>query len=145
VARSRLRTRWREYRPSKALYFWSCLTCIAGTIALALASGGWVTAGEASRMTDAAVRTARAQLAADYCVGRFESSAGAASDLAKLKETEGWRQDDFVVKRGWVTPPGSTVRVSGAAGICVQRLMVEKLPLGEAASAPTAQPVKTGG
>ena len=140
-----LRARWREYRPSKALFFWSCAVCIAGTVAVGFVSGSWVTASSASRMADDAAQTARAKLAANYCVDRFESSADAAKQLAALKETESWRRDDFVVKGGWVTPPGTKVPVTDAADLCVQQLLVAKLPLGNTAATPSTRPVKTGG
>jgi hypothetical protein len=145
MASNRSWERWREFRPSKALYFWSCLTCAAGTAALGFASGAWVTTGAAWRMTDEAAQAARAELAANYCVARFESSAGAAKDLAALKETESWRRDDLLTKEGWVTPPGSKIPVIGAADLCVQQLMLAKLPSGEATSTPNPEPAKTGG
>ena len=70
--------RWHEYRPSKTGYFWSCVVCIVGTMVVGFVWGGWVTARTAQTMAENAADKAQAQLAASYCVARFEAGTDAA-------------------------------------------------------------------
>jgi len=132
--RSSLSTRWLDYRFSKTAYFWSCVACVIGTMVIGFAWGGWMTAGAAKRFADNTTRTALAQLAASYCVARFEHGADAAAELAALKKAEPWDQDGFIRKGGWVTPPGWKAPVAAAADICAQQLLTAKLPLAKPAA-----------
>jgi len=130
------RQRWSEYRPSKAQCFWSCVACVLATIVVGFTWGDWVTAGKADRMASAAARQARAEAVASYCVARFESSYDVATELAALKKTAPWSQDDFIADGGWVTPPGSTQPVTDAADLCAQRLLATKVSTGKAPTIP---------
>jgi hypothetical protein len=143
VDKPSLSTRWHEYRPSKAGWFWSCVFCIVATIVVGFVWSGWVTAGTAKSMADDAAQKAQAQLAANYCVARFEASTDAANQLASLKKTEEWGRDDFITKGGWVTPPGAKQPIDGAADLCAQRLLTAKL-LPATTSTPV-KPATTGG
>ena len=116
-------SRWNEYRPSKALWFWSCVVCIILTIIVGFTWGGWVTQTAANRMSDGAANDARAAVVAAYCVSRFESAPDAAAKLATLKKTDSWQRDDFIDKGGWTTLPGQSKPVDGAADLCAQRLI----------------------
>lgn len=138
-----LSQRWDEYRPSKTGWFWSCVACIVATIVVGFAWGGWVTAGTAKNMAEDAAGKAQAQLVASYCVARFEGSADAATQLATLKNTQSWGQDDVITKGGWVTPPGAKEPTDGAADLCVQRLLTAKLV--PAATGTAAKAPSTGG
>jgi hypothetical protein len=138
VEKRSLSTRWDEYRPSKTGWFWSCAFCVAATIFVGFVWGGWVTAGRASSMADGAAQKAQAQLAANYCVARFEGGTDAANQLATLKKTQEWSRDDFITKGGWVTPPGAKQPVDGAADLCAQQLLTVKL-----LPAATDHPVKS--
>jgi hypothetical protein len=115
--------RWESYRPSKAIWFWSCVACIAATIVVGFAWGGWVTAGTAARMATDAAEGGRAQLAAATCVTRFDLGPDAAARLAALKKANSYEQGDMISKAGWVTMPGDATPVSGAADICAQKLL----------------------
>src|SRR5579872_4521168 len=79
--------RWQDYRPSKSLWFWSCVACVVATMVVGFHWGGWVTGGTADDMAQSAGKKARAELAASLCVNRFESSADATTQLAALKKT----------------------------------------------------------
>jgi hypothetical protein len=132
-------SRWERvkvYRPSKTLWFWSCVGCVAVTLAAGFSWGGWVTAGGAARMTQEAAQHARADLAATYCVSKFESAPDAATKLAALKKTDIWDRDDLIVKGGWTMLPGTKQVVDGAADLCVQRLMNASLPTAKSGTAP---------
>jgi hypothetical protein len=62
---------WADYRPSKALWLWSCIGCVIGTLVIGFTWGGWVTEGATNRMVSRAMDDGRAELAAAVCVDRF--------------------------------------------------------------------------
>ena len=115
--------RWESYRPSKVIWFWSSAACITATIVIGFTWGGWVTGGTATRMASDAADGARAQLVAESCVTRFNHGPDAVAQLAALKKANSYDRDDMIRKGGWVTMPGGTDPVAGAADICVQKLM----------------------
>ena len=93
------------------------------TIVVGFAWGGWVMGGTAARMASDAAAGARAQLAAMVCVAGFNLGPDAAAQLAVLKKASSYQRGDMLAKGGWLTMPGSTEPVAGAADICVQKLM----------------------
>ena len=115
--------RWGAYRPPKAIWFWSCAVCSVAVIVVGFAWGGWVTGGTATRMASDAASGARAQLAAASCVIRFDQGPDVLAQLAALKKAQNYERSGMLVKGGWVTMPGETDPVSGAADICAQNLM----------------------
>lgn len=115
--------RWGEYRPSKALWFWSCVVCVVATIIVGFAWGGWVTNGTATAMAAQAAQHAKAQLAAAYCVSRFDAAPDASAKLATLKSTDSWQRGDFIQKGGWSTMPWVKSQIDGAADLCAQKLI----------------------
>jgi hypothetical protein len=119
--------RWEAYRPTKGIWFWSSLGCIVATIVVGFAWGGWVTGGTATRMASDAADGARAQLAATVCVASFNNGPDAVAQLAALTKASSYQRGDMLVKSGWLTLPGSTDPVAGAADICVQKLMSANL------------------
>lgn len=62
---------------------------------------------------------ARTQLAATACVAGFNHGPDAVAQLAALRKADSYQRGDMIVKGGWVTMPGSTDPVTGAADICV--------------------------
>ena len=123
----RLGRRWEEYRPSKAIWFWSCAACIVATVVVGFAWGGWVTGGTATRMATDAAEAGRAQLAAATCVVRFDQGPDATAQLAALKKADSYDRGDMISKSGWATMPGDASPVSGAADICAQKLLNAEL------------------
>ena len=85
----------------------------------------------AERMASDAAGAARAQLVATSCVTRFNESPDMVAKLAALKNASSYQRSEIIVKGGWVTMPGSTDPVRGAADICVDMLM--RAPLKTAA------------
>ena len=75
-----------------------------------------MTRGAAATLRADPARQALAQLAAAYCVDRFEAAADAPKQLALLKKkTDSWQRDEFVDTGGWTKPPGAQKSVDGAA------------------------------
>jgi hypothetical protein len=118
--------RFQDYRPSKTALFWSCIACIAATLFVGFAWGGWVTGGSAQQMTNKAADSARAQLAAAVCVNQFMAQPKAGAQLAALKQTSSWQRDSFVEKGGWAQIDGKSY--DGAADLCAQQLAQMKAP-----------------
>jgi hypothetical protein len=114
---------FREWRPSKALWFWSIVGAVLATVIVGFTWGGWVgPAGAASEAADAA-KQARADLAATVCVTRFLGASDATAQLARLKEANSWDRNDLINKGGWTTLRGMKAPVEDAAGVCAERLM----------------------
>jgi hypothetical protein len=115
--------RWETFTATKSQVFWACATCVVGTLIVGFTWGGWVTGGTAGQRSAQAASEARAQLAATMCVDRFGKGSDVTAQLASLKTTSSWSQDRFIEDGGWVTPPGVSGPVSGAAALCVRRLL----------------------
>lgn len=115
--------RWEDYRPSKSVWFWSCVACVVATLVIGFGWGGWVTGGTAAKMSADAADGGRAQLAAADCISRFQKGPDAVAQLAALKKTDSYERGDLIQKDGWATMPGSKDPVAGAADLCAQALM----------------------
>ena len=124
---------WRDYRPTKVTWFWSCVAIAVATIVIGFSWGGWVTGGTAERMAADAREVGRAQLAATICVARFTDSPDAAVQLAALKDESSWSRDDTIDDAGWTTPLGLEEPISGAAELCADQLVALELPATQAA------------
>src|SRR4051812_49488930 len=106
-AKQGLGQRWEASRPTKTLTFWSCAACVAGTILVGFAWGGWTTGGTARAMADEAGLSSRNELAAAGCVGRVKAAGDASAQLGGLEALGSW-------------DPGSVVREGGWAGMAHQ-------------------------
>jgi hypothetical protein len=101
--------------------------CVVATIVLGFAWGGWVTGGTATRMASDAADGAEARLVSASCVIRFNQGSDAVAQLSALKKANSYEWGDMIKKGGWVTMPGGTDPVVGAADICVRKLLSESL------------------
>jgi hypothetical protein len=120
---------WADYRPTKTIWFWSLAGASVATMILGFAAGGWTTGGTAANMATVAARDARAQLASVVCVHKFTSAADASANLAELKETSSYQQDNFITDGGWAMLVGMENAVPGAADLCADELVaMENLP-----------------
>lgn len=129
--------KWKDYQPSKAVWFWSCAGACVLTMIVGFTWGGWVTGGTAQARVEAASEQAAAELAASICVHRFLQAPDAAAKLAALKEETRWSRDDFVQDAGWTTFASAEEPVDGAAELCAEQLAEAELPA-TAAAAPAA-------
>ena len=130
------RETWRDYRPSKAVWFWSCLGCVVATMITGFAWGGWVTQGKAAMMSAQAAQQAKAELAATYCVSRFDAAPDASVRLAALKAAESWDRGGLIDKGGWLKMPGVPQDIYGAADLCASKLV--SAGAGSAKASPTS-------
>jgi hypothetical protein len=137
-AHSASRQGWHDYRPTKTAWAWSCIACVAATIAVGFFWGGWMTGAEATRIAARAVDHARTDLAASVCVSRFVTAPDAAAQLAALRKTDPWARTEVLQKGGWTNLPGVTtqdedqISDSRVGNLCAQRLMTATLPTPDA-------------
>lgn len=137
MAQDSLSTRWSNFRPSKGLWFWSCVVCIAGTMIVGFTAGGWVTGGTANSMAQTAAQDGRTKLASALCVNKFVASANAATAFTELKDASSWNRDDIIEKGGWAKIEGVDAEIPGVADACAEQIAaLETLP--ETASSETA-------
>ena len=113
---------WSAYRPSKAIWFWSCAGCIVATLLVGFVWLGWVSGGTADEMARDASEQGRANLAAELCVFRFMDAPDAADRLAELNEQSTRQRDDYIESGGWVTFVELDGVVGGAAQLCADQL-----------------------
>ena len=131
--RTRLSQRIQEYHPSKTVLFWSCAACVAATMVVGVAGGGWVTRGPAEDLVAAAADRGRAEAAAAVCVEEFMRQADAGVQLASLKEiSSSWRRENFVEEGGWAMIADQ--EYDDAADLCAERLMTMEAPSTQEAS-----------
>ena len=138
--------KFRDFKASKAVMFWSCAGCIVATMVLGFTWGGWVTAGSAQEQAANAADQAVAELAADICVKRYLASPEARVNLTALTESSSYSRDGLIEEGGWVTFADREDPIDGAADICADRLAevdlseLPEVPVAAAAAATTAVP-----
>jgi len=134
TAQSDVRKRWDDYRPTKATWLWSCVACVAATLAVGFFYAGWVTSGEATEMSARAAARARVDMAASVCVSRFVTAPDAATQLAAFRKTDPWARTKLLLQGGWTTLPGvndpvqDPEAVTTVGDLCAQRLATATLP-----------------
>jgi hypothetical protein len=138
--------RWAAFRPSKAVWLWSCVACVVATMVVGFAWGGWTTGGTAEKMAADASSNARAELAATVCVAKFMQAPDAAAQLATLKKTDSWKRDDLIKDGGWATMTGVKEVPSGADDLCAEKLASMEAPAAKPlAETQDAAPQEAGG
>lgn len=141
-----LSQRWQEYRPSKAMWLWSCVAAVVLTMIVGFTAGGWVTGGTAEAAAADARQEGREQLVATICVERFVAAPGARQSLQELKEASSWQRDDLIDEGGWATLKVLEEQVPGAADLCAERLVaLEEIPVAAQPDAATVKPAVKGG
>jgi hypothetical protein len=119
-----LKQNWANYQPSKTALAWSCVACVAGTIAVGFIWGGWVTGGSAKAMAATAAESARSEVVAAFCVDRFRAGEDVAAQLETLKGLQSWKRREFIVEGGWLAMPGKG-STTQAATLCADALLAE--------------------
>jgi hypothetical protein len=92
------------------------------TMVIGFMWGGWTTGSTAQKMADKSADQAVVAALAPICVARFQGGTEATATLAKLKATDSWQQDAFIVKGGWATFPGVTEPNRDVAEACAKLL-----------------------
>ena len=141
--------KFRDFRASKAVLFWSCAGCIIATMVVGFTWGGWVTGGSAQERADEAAEQAVAELAADICFKRYLASPDVRVNLTALNEESSYRRSGVIEDGGWVTLADREDPINGAAGLCAKRLAevdistLPATPVADAGAVPATGPVAT--
>src|SRR4051812_24706218 len=134
AAKQSLGQRWEASRPTKTALFWSCAGCVAATMIVGFAWGGWTTGGTARAMAEEAATGSRNELAAALCVDRFRAAADAPARLVALKALGAWDRRGVVERGGRAGLPAGAGPTDRAARLCADR--VAELPAVSASAAP---------
>ncbi|MDN5843712.1 MAG: hypothetical protein L0H54_09745 [Alcaligenaceae bacterium] len=118
-----------QYRPTKTVWFWSCVGVAALTMAVGFTAGGWVTGGTAAQQIETSSQNAVAKLAANICAKQFLAAPDAKYQVTQLKEVDSWKQDSFIEEGGWVTFANMEDPVNGAAELCAEKVLAGNPPL----------------
>jgi hypothetical protein len=92
------------------------------TLILGFGWGGWQLQSKAQKLTNESVNNAVVAALAPICADKFEHAADAPATLIKLKATDSWKQDIFVVDGGWATFPGNKEANRNVAEACAKIL-----------------------
>lgn len=122
AAETNLLQRWEGYRPSKVLWFWSCIGVVILTIVVGFWAGGWTTGGTAQKMARDAADEARAELVANACIKNFTNGSDFQSRLTAFKTVDAWKRADVLEEKGWVTLAGMGKPLAAAAKLCADEL-----------------------
>ena len=113
---------WDVFRPSRPLWFWSCIGAVATTIAIGFTAGGWMTREAAQELARQAAQDARAELIAVACVQKFRESPDFESEFSVLKEAPASRRPGILERGGWVTLAGMDKPLAAAGVLCADEL-----------------------
>ncbi len=124
----KLGDKFRAYRPTKTVWFWSTAASVVLTMVVGFTVGGWVTGGAATDRAEVAANDAAAQLAAVICASTFLAAPDAGVELAALKDKRAFERNSILEKGGWVSFAGSDAPIKGAAKLCADRLAEAEAP-----------------
>lgn len=117
-----------QYRPTKTVWFWSCVGVAALTMVVGFTVGGWVTGGTAAQQVKTSTENAVAKLAANICANRFLAAPDATYQVTQLEEVDSWKRDSFIEDGGWVTFANMEEPVDGAAELCAEKVLAGSPP-----------------
>ena len=117
------RERWSQMRPSKTLFFWTCIATMALTMFIGFNWGGWMTASSAQEMASDASEAAVIQALAPICVAQFNMDPEKDQKLVELQEASSYQRDNFINEQQWSTMPGYEEPMRGVADECARLLL----------------------
>jgi hypothetical protein len=118
-----------DFRPTRAVWLWSCLGSVFVTIIIEFVWIGVVTEGWAEVMAEKAAETARLDVYATFCADRFNSDAGVMQEIDALRRVRRWEQGNFLKAGGWVKTPGLAGHVDDIATLCVKKILERNTPM----------------
>jgi len=96
---------------------WGAIAGSIATVAIGFGWGGWMLPGSTERMVSRAVTAALAPV----CVSRSQDQPQKLKELADISYP--YARQQFVVKSGWATMPGSDKPNSDLAAACAKLLL----------------------
>lgn len=119
--------RWLDYRPSKAVWLWSCVASVILTLIVGFSFAGWVTSSTAKQQSETATNAAVAQLAANICTHRVLVSSDAQVIYQELEDMRNWDRRKYLDEAGWTTFANAEDPIDGAAQLCAQQILAADL------------------
>ena len=105
---------------------WGAIIGAVATMIIGFSWLGWVLGSTAATMAQQRADSAVVAALTPICVESFMKQSDATTKLAGFRETDSWKQREFVEKGGWATMPGSKAPNSSVAGACAEELAKTK-------------------
>jgi len=102
------------------------LSAIGGAIVwwiVLAAAWGWMSPGRAEQQASERAQAAVLDALTPICVANFQQDTDREAKLAALQEASSWSRNDYVVKQGWATMPGSDEPEQRITSACVGRIL----------------------
>ena len=106
---------------------WGAILGGVATMIIGFTWLGWTLDSTAERTAQVRSGVAVTSALTPICVQSFMKQSDATKKLVKLKESDSWKQSEFVEKGGWATMPGSTEPAQGVASACAEALLKAKV------------------
>jgi hypothetical protein len=84
---------------------------------------GWMTPASAERMAEKRADAAVLKALTPICVAQFNQEADKGKKLTALQKISSWGREDFVIKQGWATMPGTKEPQRQVADACADRIL----------------------
>ena len=98
--------------------FLAAIAGIAVPLAIGFGGGFWVTKGDAERMTNEALLTARAKI----CIAQFTNAPNYQERLKEYKALDYSARGVFIEKGGWAKMPGEEKANDAVKEVCAREL-----------------------
>src|SRR5215217_8004717 len=102
------RQRWDEFRPSKAIFFWTLVAVVALTMMVGFIWGGWMTSASAQKMANTVAKSAVVERLAPICVAQFNLDPDKDAKLLLFQQGSAYERTKYVTDQAWATLPGDT-------------------------------------
>lgn len=101
---------------------WGAIIGAVVTMIIGFSWLGWVLGSTAEKMASQRAESAVVAALTPICVESFMKQSDATKKLTGLRESDSWKQREFVEKGGWATMPGSKAPNPAVAGACAEEL-----------------------
>lgn len=94
----------------------------AATLIVGFGWAGWQLQSKSQKLATDRANSAVVAVLAPICADKFQRAADSKATMVKLKATDSWKQDSFVVDGGWATFPGNAEPNRNVAEACAKML-----------------------
>lgn len=101
---------------------WGAIIGAVATMIIGFSWLGWTLGSTAEKMAQQRAESAVVAALTPICVESFMKQSDATTKLTELRESDSWKQREFVEKGGWATMPGSKAPNPAVAGACAEEL-----------------------
>jgi len=101
---------------------WGAIIGAVVTMIIGFSGLGWTLGDTAEKMAQQRADSAVTAALTPICVESFMKQSDATAKLTGLRQTDSWKQREFIEKGGWATMPGSKAPNPAVAGACAEEL-----------------------